>query len=477
MEISHFLSIIDSLCIVNVLYSDGSDVTLLRQNKLPLTVHRRTEVELLEFVFHSYLQSPSLYSDGHSKHICTVFILLMDAKQSTTLGGINENTFNYTYKRIHRSMDYIEQFSTMRALFPRRNYLAVILDLDSFLSIGFKASLLCVEDCAFQNNLVFLIKDDQYFTIVSTMCTMPKRFLFNKYFSIGKEDLDLPSRMRCRRIENRVNTLDDLFTERIYEWKIDPILLHLSDSHLLSNPAKILQRFNLKVLLRRLTRREYTLTLHSKFPWDGDLLSWYIILHLLALSNSTGTTIADIYRFEICNGPLMKVYRSSEFLVTGTTKLEAITCYTQPLLSFHIYSSPFLFNLWISISLVVVFLSVFLNTYIYFFHRKCSSSISSTLFSVSLLANVSYYVPKSVWDSNVFICACTPWILTTMILSNCYQRLVISEVNAPMKGEELQIFSKYTICDNKTGLLKVPPAENMSAAARIVRKLEDTKAF
>jgi len=188
MEISHFLSIIDSLCIVNVLYSDGSDDSpLLRQGKLPLTVHSRTEVELLEFVFHSYRQSLSLYSDGHSKHISTVFILLMDAKRIKTLAGINDNTLNYTYKRIDEYKDDIELFSIMRAFTPRRNYLGVILDLDSLLSIGFKASLLCVEYCTIRANLVFLIKDDHHSTIISTICTMPKRLLFDWHFRIGKD--------------------------------------------------------------------------------------------------------------------------------------------------------------------------------------------------------------------------------------------------------------------------------------------------
>jgi len=204
-------------------------------------------------------------------------------------------------------------------------------------------------------------------------------------------------------------------------------------------------------------------------------------LHLLALSNATGTVTGYEIRpkFMIREEPRMYNYSVQfyDFQVTGTVDLEAITCYTQPLLSFHIYSSPFLFNLWISISLVVLFLSVFLNTYIYFFHRKCSSSISSTLFSVSLLANVSYYVPKSVWDSNVFICACTPWILTTMILSNCYQSLVISEVNAPMRGKELQNVSKYTICENKTSLLVELPIEFFRALLKVLKKLETHTKF
>jgi len=91
----------------------------------------------------------------------------------------------------------------------------------------------------------------------------------------------------------------------------------------------------------------------------------------------------------------------------------------------------------------------FLNTLIV-------SSISPTFLSISLLSNVSYYIPKPLWDSNVFILACMPWILTTMILSNCYQSLVISEINAPMGGQKLKNVSKYTICENSTILLVNP---------------------
>jgi len=465
MEISHFLSIIDSLCIVNVLYSESSDVTLLQQNKLiPVTAHKRTELDLLEFVFHRvpYLQF-GLYSDNHCKHICTVFIVLMDVKPGELPAKTSRN-----------SSENENEFSVMRTYTPRRNYFAVLFDIKSFLSIGSKASLLCVKFCSYRENLMFLIKEDFHSPVISTMCVLSKHFSLGKEFRVGKEGLDLQTQMKCMPIQNTVNSLDNLFLERVDVWTLRA-LLHPNDNHLLSNPAKALQQFSLKVLLQRLRIRNGTVFTGLNFPWDADLVSWYIILHLLSLSNSSGTK-QSLKRetFTVFKEEFMTAYDGSlnyfHYRVTGSTEYEAITCYTQPLLSFHIYSSPFLFNLWISISLVVVFLSVFLNICIYFFHRKCSSSILSTLFSVSLLANASYYVPKSVWDSNVFICTCTPWILTTMILSNCYQSLVISEVNAPMKGEQLKNVPKYTISDNKTSL--EPSPEYIKATKMIVRKLE-----
>jgi len=467
MEIAHFLSIIDSFCIVNVLYSELSDGTLLQQNKrVPVTAHKKPEMELLNFIFHHDIHELDLplHSSGHCKSNCTVFILLLDVKQGKPFTKRNAN-----------SSKYINDFSLLRS--PRRSYYGVFFDPESFLAIASKASLLCVTTwCGFPDNLIFFIHGS-YHSTINTMCVMPKSFLLRSLYKFGKDDFDLPNRMKCMPIQNTAKRLDDLFTERVNLWETHT-LLHPSDNHLLSNPAKALQQFDLKVLLRRLRISNVSVFIRPEFPWDLELIPWYIILHLLALSNTTGTRnrYEDRVKFMLCNGPLMSETADKlsrvDFQITGTMEMEAITCYTQPLLSFHIYSSPFLFNLWISISLVVVFLSVFLNIYIYFFHRKCSSSISSTLFSVSLLANVSYYVPKSVWDSNVFICACTPWILTTMILSNCYQSLVISEVNAPMRGKEMESVSKYTICENKSSLLLDPPVEYIKATKKIVRKLE-----
>jgi len=56
-----------------------------------------------------------------------------------------------------------------------------------------------------------------------------------------------------------------------------------------------------------------------------------------------------------------------------------------------------------------------------------------------------------------------------MILSNCYQSLVISEINAPMGGEKLKNVSKYTICENTTNLL-VNPRINLDVVDNEIRQ-------
>jgi len=81
MEVSHLLSLIDSLCVVNVLYNEMSDGSLLRQNKLAVTVHPKTRTEIVTLLFRYDEELFTLFSGGHYKSTCTVFILLMDFKR------------------------------------------------------------------------------------------------------------------------------------------------------------------------------------------------------------------------------------------------------------------------------------------------------------------------------------------------------------------------------------------------------------
>jgi len=73
MEVSHFLSLIDSLCVVNVLYAEFSDRTFLQQNKLSFTVHSLTLGQMLEMVFGYEYEYLTSLSDGHYKSMCSVY--------------------------------------------------------------------------------------------------------------------------------------------------------------------------------------------------------------------------------------------------------------------------------------------------------------------------------------------------------------------------------------------------------------------
>jgi len=468
MEISHFLSLVDSLCVVNVLYSSYfNDGGFFREHKLPVTVHKKTSTELLAFVFqHDEVvtaKNLALYSDGHYKSICAIFIVLNYVDKGGKFPG-----------KTQRQEVPKNRVSKLRSFIPKRNYFAVFSDRKSFLKMGNEGYILCNDFCRFPDNLAFFIQGNSRSSKITKMCVLYQHILTMSAFRYQSEKphYNFQLQMAHLRIPNALRSLDDIFMDYIDIWVV-AALINIGPDYdfLLQTPAEELENFNLKILLRRLALRDIDKIFNYEFVWDSDPVNWYINLNLLARSNASGTVLRDT-RFRIVEEfNLKNTELNNDIVVTRTTELEGITCYREPLLSFHMYSSPFVINLWISLVLGIIFVSAFMNVYIYFYHKDIASSFSSTLLSISLLANVSYYIPKSLWESNVFIFACTPWILTTMILSNCYQSLVISEINAPMEGQRLSNVSKYTICENQTNLLVNPPLEVINAG----RKVQDFK--
>jgi len=460
MQVSHLLGLIDSLCVVNVFYSDFSKNTLLLQNKITVTVHRRTEAEIVEFLFLHRNQSLGLYSDGHYKSICAIFIILLDRE----IGDFTQTSKN---NRIHA-----KQVSKLRSVIPRRSYFGVLINPEFYSIIINVADQMCsLVYCSFPNNLAFLIQDS-YNSRIENVCSMSNELI--TVIGVKFEGSYLKADMSCIQIQTKVFSLDDIFTERVGLWHVlGSRNLYQDYNVLLKTPVNALENFNLKIFLRRLAMRNLD-AFDNDFPWDIDPVMWYINLNLLVRSNVSGVAQKDT-KFVILKFVHIDLNdrERSDILVTSTNELEGITCYHEPLMSFHMYSSPFMINLWISIVLTIIFVSAFLKVYIQFYHKDIDSSISPTLFSISLLANVSYFVPKSLWESSVFIFACLPWILCTMILSNCYQSLVISEINAPMGGEKLKNVSKYTICENKNNLLVNPPKEFFRAAEKALKNFKD----
>jgi len=179
---------------------------------------------------------------------------------------------------------------------------------------------------------------------------------------------------------------------------------------LLRDPAFLLEIYNLKLVLQRLAPRDLNRRGLPDFPFDPDPVRWYIYLNLLAHSNSTGTfnkldpKLAPRFELNILGLFMHKGKSYLDMIVTETRELEGITCYRKPFMSFHMYSSPFVLDLWVLIVLGIIVLSIFLNGYIYFNHKDIVSSISPTLLSISLLANVSYYIPKSLYGIQMYSC-------------------------------------------------------------------------
>jgi len=96
---------------------------------------------------------------------------------------------------------------------------------------------------------------------------------------------------------------------------------------------------------------------------------------------------------------------------------------------------------WISILLTGGFLVAFLNCYIYFALREEVSKFSSFLFFFSIFVEESYNIPSKLEMNKIYKICTYFWLLTAVVLTNLYISNVISELNAPLKGDKLSKIS------------------------------------
>jgi len=121
---------------------------------------------------------------------------------------------------------------------------------------------------------------------------------------------------------------------------------------------------------------------------------------------------------------------------TFDESIRFFTCYTFPALSFHFYVSAFDMKAWISIILSGILIATFLKCHIYYNLSK-SLNFSTLLFYFSIFMEEAYSIPSIVQNSKVYRTATVLWLLTAVVLTNCYISHVISGLNAPLAGEKI----------------------------------------
>jgi len=147
---------------------------------------------------------------------------------------------------------------------------------------------------------------------------------------------------------------------------------------------------------------------------------------------------------------------SFSFFQTFDNSIRIFTCYSAPFLSFHFYISAFEKRVWISVIVTGMLLAAFLNWHI---HRNINKklSFSSMLFYFSIFMEEPYSIPLSIRNNKVYRTASILWLLTAIVLTNTYVSHVISELNAPLNGENLS-----NIDDLSTNKSNVTPEEIFS---------------
>jgi len=125
--------------------------------------------------------------------------------------------------------------------------------------------------------------------------------------------------------------------------------------------------------------------------------------------------------------------------ITSTESFKLFTCYKKPKVSFHMYVSPFDPMVWllflIHASLVWLVFHILIRSQQ---ELTIDTSYSPFLFVLGSMIDEAYEVPKKLGRLPAFKVLILGWVLTSMLLSSCYQSILVVELNSPLKGQPLR---------------------------------------
>ncbi|OXA39308.1 hypothetical protein Fcan01_25941 [Folsomia candida] len=121
-------------------------------------------------------------------------------------------------------------------------------------------------------------------------------------------------------------------------------------------------------------------------------------------------------------------------MVTRNIGFQYLTCYTERFKTFEIYIAPFQPQLWLTLFITLILL---ISIYSYV-HRN--SNFSSWLFILATLFEETGYVPSKMERSTFFRFSFGTWCIMSVVITNGYNGIMISELNAPLPSFQPENF-------------------------------------
>jgi len=153
-------------------------------------------------------------------------------------------------------------------------------------------------------------------------------------------------------------------------------------------------------------------------------------------------------------------YEAKEVMADSVqTKFDFVkmfTCYEQPKLSFVMYVSPFDTEIWVFILctgiITCILFGFFRKTINLVSHDK---SFSFGLFVIGALIEEAYIFPSQLRRFLTFKVLFFPWAVCSMLLSACYNSVLVANLNSPLKSQSI----------NSTDQVFCPLPENLHASS------------
>lgn len=118
------------------------------------------------------------------------------------------------------------------------------------------------------------------------------------------------------------------------------------------------------------------------------------------------------------------------FVITENVGYQHLTCYRQEYLTFKLYVAPFKPLLWMTLAISIGLITAITTGYTYWKHL----SFAPWLFLLATMFEEDVKVPRKSRGSWFIRLILGSWCFVSVVLTNCYTGVMISELNAPLKA-------------------------------------------
>ncbi|OXA42070.1 hypothetical protein Fcan01_23189 [Folsomia candida] len=135
-------------------------------------------------------------------------------------------------------------------------------------------------------------------------------------------------------------------------------------------------------------------------------------------------------------------------VLTVTTQnlgFELISCYRNEFMTFEFYVTPFKSGLWATLLISLLIIIVITSTYAYFIDL-INTSLLIWLFVLATIFEETGHLTRKVEGHSFFRLILGSWCLMSVILTNCYNGVMISHLNAPLDASRPTLFD-YLLCE------------------------------
>ncbi|OXA39049.1 hypothetical protein Fcan01_26172 [Folsomia candida] len=152
----------------------------------------------------------------------------------------------------------------------------------------------------------------------------------------------------------------------------------------------------------------------------------------------------NYFKLEVDSEP-GDMFDMATMVVTKTSGYQFLSCYREEYITFKFYITPFKPMLWVS--LIISLISIVVITSIYKHYGELRTvSFAPWLFILATIFEESGHIPTKLEINSFFRLILGAWCLVSVILTNCYNGIMISELNAPLSAFRPTIFD-HLICE------------------------------